>query len=226
MPPRERVVTDMLCPYMSNTCGRQSGPMPWPLSQTSTRICPWSAARHTSMRPPAGVNLTALLSKFRTTCSMRTTSAITYRPSASLTTSIVSSRAAGSARSTSAMPATTWPSATGAIDSESLPVRTRDMSNRSSMIFAWLITALRMTAAARMVAGERRISGMRDNSSTLMLIMFSGWRSSCDITDKNSSFSAAALCASLRTAASRSDAACSRSSPLRSRRVTSRAIFA
>ena len=52
----------------SNTASWSSGAMPTPVSLTETSTNPSLGIAATSIRPPSGVNLIALDSRFRTTC--------------------------------------------------------------------------------------------------------------------------------------------------------------
>ena len=63
--------------------GSRSGLMPTPLSLTRSRASPPSTPVQTRMVPPAGVNLSALLTRLVTTCSSRVASPVTHtgRPS-------------------------------------------------------------------------------------------------------------------------------------------------
>ena len=76
-PPCARVLDPSACRNRSNTWGRKARGIPGPVS--SMTISAWVSARRrrSSTRPPRGVNLMALASRFQTTCCRRSGSAET-----------------------------------------------------------------------------------------------------------------------------------------------------
>ena len=142
----------------------------------------------TLTRPPGGVNLIALDTRFQTICSTRCASPRTSRSSSSHNKLSCSSEAALSAAATSTMLRVSGSSARSVMCRRNLPVRMRDRSSRSSMILAcpWIARLTTSTIAEPFL--ESRTSGVRDSSSTLTLIRFSGCLSSCDITARKSPF--------------------------------------
>src|SRR5205823_10129664 len=63
-PPCARVVVESAWRKRSKMYGRNSGAMPWPVSATRTTTCGSSRSTVTVTRPPEGVNLIALDSRF------------------------------------------------------------------------------------------------------------------------------------------------------------------
>ena len=61
----------------SNILPRSSSEMPIPESSTTSSAIPSDSARRTEIRPPSGVNFTALASRLATTCPSRWVSAVT-----------------------------------------------------------------------------------------------------------------------------------------------------
>ena len=132
MPPWWRVRFVCCWPNSWKMCGSAPASMPCPLSLTSSRASLPSRTSDTVTRPPDGVNLIALLSRFQAIWRRRTGSACTISGSAVRFTS-------------SAMPFCSASRATAPIESPtmngsgtrccciaSLPVITRDTSSRSS----------------------------------------------------------------------------------------------
>ena len=76
-PPCRRVVLASAWRKRSKTCGRNSGLMPMPVSMTLISTCELTRSRSTWTWPPLGVNLTALESRFQTTCWSRAASPVT-----------------------------------------------------------------------------------------------------------------------------------------------------
>src|ERR1043166_6026167 len=70
-PPYARVVLLSACRKRSNRWGKNSLLMPFPVSRTTSWADVPMHASFTSIRPPLGVNFTALVSRFQTTCWMR-----------------------------------------------------------------------------------------------------------------------------------------------------------
>ena len=70
-PPTVRVVALSACRNRSNTWGRNAGSIPAPVSMTRTSALWPESLASTSMRPPDGVNFTALVSRLRKICSRR-----------------------------------------------------------------------------------------------------------------------------------------------------------
>src|SRR3954468_1119878 len=110
----------------------------------------------------------ALFSRFNTTCSMRTASAFTNKNSSALNKEIDTERDAGSALAASTMDFTRSFKQMSERLTVNLPVFKRDISSKSSIIFAWLTTELRITSIDLDIGGEACTAGMRDNSSTLI----------------------------------------------------------
>src|SRR5256885_1212728 len=111
--------------------------MPWPVSVTLICAWPFTRASPTTMRPPAGVNFTALERRFQTTCCRRSGSptkgaAVGWRSVTS--SSALASMAGRSAATASPMTATR---SIGRTFRRSMPVMMRETSRRSLMICAW-----------------------------------------------------------------------------------------
>ena len=70
-PPNRRVRDASACLNRSKTCGRKSERMPAPLSSTTISTCDPARRNVTFTSPPLGVNLSALDSRFQTTCCRR-----------------------------------------------------------------------------------------------------------------------------------------------------------
>ena len=67
-PPNCRVMVRPPCSNASNILSAASGSTPMPESLTLMRTCPASRLQRSLTYPPSGVNLTALVSRFQTTC--------------------------------------------------------------------------------------------------------------------------------------------------------------
>ena len=118
---------------------RNSGAMPMPVSVTRTSIWRVAAAPgRPRLRPPRGVNLTALDSRFQTTCWRRSGSPLARAASGSSRRSTLDALGVGGGAD----------GVDGGLDrldqvhaaatfSRSLPVMMREMSSRSSMIWPW-----------------------------------------------------------------------------------------
>ncbi len=184
-PPWCRVGELSACQKRSKTWGRTSGARPRPVSRTTILTEVRRRRSAISTRPPAGVNLTALDSRFHTTCWSRSGSPETTAPPSTVeqrSTPLAS--AAG--RTTSSAARTVPSSSSGRSSRRSLPVMMRETSRRSSMSLA-CARALRSMAARPLAstAGSAAEAPRRscDQPSTAL----SGVRSSCDTTPRNSS---------------------------------------
>ncbi|MOA02295.1 hypothetical protein D3C78_1217410 [compost metagenome] len=180
----------------SKMCSRLSWlrPTPWSITCRRAWSSSWLSTRRISL--PAGLNFSALFSRFQMICSRRVTSP-------SITTgrlSAGSSRRTGqgccSLTTTPWMPCRTASRSTGSVLSLSLPVRMRATSSRSSMIRAWLVTASQMVPTALLAALMFLSDGRRRRISALSWIRLSGCLSSWDMTAKNSSFMRLVFCVS------------------------------
>ena len=128
--------------------GRCSGAMPEPVSRTISRIALPLRSMRSDTAPSLGVNLTALLSRFQTTCCSR---------SASPTKSTVGSgpgstasrtpRAAAAGRTTSSAALAIATRSTRRTSSRNLPLMMRETSSTSSIRRAWA-SALRSIVAS------------------------------------------------------------------------------
>src|SRR5206468_4065916 len=76
-PPLSRLVTGSACRNRSNMNGRNSLVRPFPVSSTTSSAYDPTSWRRTPTRPPGGVNLTALLTRFQTICWSRSASPTT-----------------------------------------------------------------------------------------------------------------------------------------------------
>ena len=153
------------------------------------------------MRPPAGVNLMALVSRFQTTCCRRESSAITYdsrsaicrctlrRPcclACGLTTSAADSTARAGGMASTSM--------------RILPKRMPAKSSRSSM--RWLCTRELRSMASRPCSSMAGVTFLRLSTVAQPSIAFSGLRSSCESVARNSSLIWLLRSASVRAARS------------------------
>ncbi len=202
--------------------GRTSALMPRPMSRTTISIWPSAFARRTSTRPPWGVNFTALLRRFQTTCWSRFGSPVIgpIRSCRSVLSSMDLASAAG--RTASSAASMTGGSSTLCTSRRSLPAVMRPMSSRSSMSCTWAFEFRMIVsiALARVTSSSCPVFKIAAHPYTAL----SGVRSSCERVVRNSSLARFALSASARAACSRaSRSARSRSIDLRI--VMSRAIL-
>ena len=129
--------------------------MPCPVSDTLSSACELTRSSHTWMRPPFGVNLTALVSRFQTTCRSRPGSPCTWVGVASRSVWIRTPLASAAGRTDSMAASTTEARSTTCTSSCTLPVVMRLMSSRSSIICAWAL-ALRWMVFSPLVTSSPR----------------------------------------------------------------------
>ena len=135
----------------SKITGRTPGAIPCPVSLTTISTCELIRCRCTWIRPPFGVNFTALMSRFHTICCRRLGSPVIgpARGSSTLWTRMplasAASRTASSAASTTAVRSTLRTS------SRILPVMTRETSSRSSTSWTCALALRSMTSSARVI---------------------------------------------------------------------------
>src|SRR5262245_26209371 len=223
--PRPRVfreLTSSPCRNGSKTCGRNARDIPRPVSHTVTRASSPTCSSRTSTRPSSGVNLIALPSTFASTCWSRVSSPLT-RTSVSMPAVSAMPAATASGRIASTAACTTAARCVGPIVSPSRPLMIRETSSRSSISAAWILP-LRSTVSRARAA---RPGDSRPWRRTLIQpsIAASGVRSSCDTTERNSSFARFAASASARAACALPSRR-SRYASFSFRSVMSRVIFA
>ena len=133
-PPWRRSVPASAWLKRSNRCGRNSGAMPMPLSETVTSMCELTRSNRTSTRPPFSENLIAFEQRFHRICRRRSGSPDTRVPRGSTMTSrrMCLASAAGCAVSTASR--TMADISTGWTFSRTLPETIRDTSSTSSII--------------------------------------------------------------------------------------------
>ena len=184
--------------------------MPSPVSATTMCSCVPACFMLTSMRPPSGVNLTALESRFHTPArggrgrrrpELRTAPRSTPgrcawpTPAARTDSTASSSSATGSTRR---------------ISRRSLPVTMRDRSSRSLIRRAWASTLRRIRSIAWRASAAPGAALPRTCSQPM--IEFRGERNSCDTVARNSSLRRLAASACSRASANaavRSSTRCS-----------------
>ena len=127
-----------------------------PVSETRTSTSAPDVARTTSTRPPAEVNLMALVRRFHTSCCRRMASPSTggVAPSIELRTVIPFASAAGVIESV--VISMIGPRSTRRVSSRSLPVTMRDTSSRSSTIRVWAFTFRSIASMARAAPSASR----------------------------------------------------------------------
>src|SRR2546428_350289 len=152
-PPCARVGLASACRKRSNACGRNSGEMPGPLSLTVRSAADSARCRRTWTRPPAGVNLIALVSRFQTTCCSRLGSPWTSPASESMVVRSRMSRAVAAGRTASTAPWMTGTRPIGRTSRRSWPRMARDTSSRSSMMCRSERMLFSMMSRARSAAG-------------------------------------------------------------------------
>ena len=160
--------------------------MPIPVSRTITCASPPAISARTSTDPPSGVNLTALLSRFSTTClSLSSSAQITPTSGATASEIVIPCRAARSRTIASAYSSSSG--SDSALGSSSIrPASTFERSRIS------LISSSRWRPESRMsrtYSSWRSLSSPNIRSSSTSekpITAFSGVRSSCDIEARNS----------------------------------------
>ena len=184
-PPWLRVVELSAWRKASKTWGSRSGAIPMPVSVTRSRAPPLARSTPTSTRPPVSVNFTALLTRFQTTCCMRSGSAATRGTSAAGWKTISIDLASAVGRAPSSAVRTTSARSTLRRSSRMRPVTTRDMSSRSEISAIWArqlrsitVRACRVRSPSRRPACSMRIQPK---------IELSGVRSSWESVARNSS---------------------------------------
>ena len=105
MPDTSRVEDGSPCRNISKTCGRNSGEMPRPVSLILIATSRSSRSMRIEIEPRAGVNFTALESKFQNTWRSRFGSAVIAMPSSAETVSTRRSFAAISGATIPPLPA-------------------------------------------------------------------------------------------------------------------------
>ena len=198
-PPCRRVVLESACRKRSKTWGRNSGLIPMPVSMTLTSTCELTRSRSTWTRPPLGVNFTALESRFQTTCwRARVAGDGTGERVEDLVDPDllrVGGRHHGGDRRVDDLP-----DVDRRTSSRNWPETIREMSSRSSMIWACAVELRSIAASPSSTSPsatrpERRILDQPR-------IAFSGVRSSWLRIARNSSFIRLASSATSRAAAS------------------------
>src|SRR5437867_783991 len=173
-----------------------SGGIPTPLSLTDTTTLPDDGRADTSMRPPSGVNLTALSSRLIRTWPRRSRSASTLGRSPGTSRVRVCLFPAAAGRATASACAATSRSDTGARSMRASPCSTAARSRRSSMRARSLSACRWMTRTnSAAVSGSRRPPSR--SVSAYPLIAVSGVLSSCDTLATNSRLTLSSLFSSL-----------------------------
>ena len=157
--------------------------MPAPESRTRTTIHPPSSLAVSSIRPPSGVNLTALWRRFETTCARRVGSASTHKGRSGSFTSSCCRRAAASGRELSRLAASTSPRVIRRRSIFTVPRVIRAMSSRSSTMRVRCRVWRRMTSRHRSLSTAESAPSSR---STAWRIGASGFRSSWPSMARNS----------------------------------------
>ncbi len=196
--------------------------MPWPLSAMTSSTIESDAVSEASTRPPRGVNLMALLSRFQTTCCSLVGSPNSDAPSAGTEWRSETPFAVLDGKTEVTAASTTGAKSIGCRSRRSLPDRMRETSSRSSI--SWLCAlALRSIVAtpSATTAGGTSPCWRIVVQPTMAL---SGVRSSCDSVARNSSFRRFASSASRRTARSNSSSRVRSSASCRNRASLSLSI--
>ncbi len=130
--------------------------MPAPVSATVSITSELRPATVTVTRPPFGVNLIPLESRFQSTCCSRSGSPITAGSSGSIRASSVTVLASAAGSTASIAARTTAGRRTGRACSRSFPVTMRETSRRSSMSWPSVLVLRSMASSARSaLAGSR-----------------------------------------------------------------------
>ena len=194
-PPCSRVLELSACRKRSNTCGRNAGSMPRPVSLTATSTNRGRDFSSTRTRPSRSVNLMAFDSRFHITCCRRPASPRMRSTSGSSASAISMPRASAAGRTVATAASITSASRTGSTSSRTLPETIALMSSRSSMI--WVCTRALRSIASRPFASDGS-AAVRRSTCTQPRIGVIGVRSSCDSVATNSSFMRLARSASAR----------------------------
>ena len=155
-PPWRRVLELSACRKRSNRCGRNSGVMPCPVSVTVMTTSAPAPAHSSSTRPPRGVNLIALESRFQTTCCRRPGSPETTPAIDASCDSSAMSFASAARRTVSIAASTTEARSTGRASIRSFPETMRETSSRSSISCAWSFALSSIVARARALFASSR----------------------------------------------------------------------
>jgi hypothetical protein len=171
-----------------------------PESRTESSAWSFTARTLTLTAPPRGVNFTALVRRFQTTCCSRSGSPSTGPTPGSTSLRTVNDFAATEACTASSAHPTISDRSSRRTFSRSRPDTMRFMSSRSSMSCACARALRAMVSSPRRVSASptARASSSVDHPSTAL----SGVRSSCDSVARNSSFSRLTRPASARAARS------------------------
>jgi len=176
-------------------CGSSSAPIPIPESLIVIATCEFTRCSCTCTRPPFGVNFTALLSRFHTTCWKRSGSPPTGPTGEVGTDCSRMFLAAAAGRMPSIASSITSRTSTGWTVRRILPASMRETSSRSSIRRTWAVTFRRMICSARRVCSASRSPRWRMVAQPFTAL--SGVRSSCERVDRN--WSLARLAASARS---------------------------
>ncbi len=194
-PPRARSIACGPCTNTSNAWGSRSGAKPLPVSRTRSTARSPARSTRTLMRPPAGVYLSALSTRFAITCSMRAGSAWIGTPAPCTVTSCSCVRPAWARPSTerrASSPRSCRPSRRSIF-----PDDTRATSSRSST------RRVRCAVWRRTMSTTRRAlsSGVtRSRTATALVRVPSGFLSSWPSMARNSSLARVSASASARRA--------------------------
>ena len=172
-------------------------PGPWSatVSSRSASVC----SSRTATRPPSGENLTALSSRFHTTCWKRagSQSSGSRWPSRVTSTAMSRARAAGCTFSIAAAISSAGSNHCRSICS--LPDVIRDTSSRSAISWAWTRALRSMALMPETTSGSPPATRCLSSCDQPTMAL-SGVRSSCDSAARKSSFTRLARSASARAA--------------------------
>jgi hypothetical protein len=134
--------------------GSSSCRMPAPVSLTTISTCELTRWSVSWIRPSLGVNLTAFIRRFQTTCCRRSGSPLRGPALGSRRDWSVSPLATAAGRTASSADSSTRWMSTGRMSSRILPLMMRDTSSRSSISWSWTCALRTIASSARGVVPE------------------------------------------------------------------------